>query len=112
MRMSITGGRDPHISRGMLRVPPDTHSALRVRMRITGGSATAQVFWGIAGEPGFRDDKYMNFAIEPDGDWHEYVIPVGEHEKWRGREIVALRLDPTVGEAQGATVEIDGIVGE
>ncbi len=111
MRMTVTGG-DPHIERAMLRVPPDTHSALRVRMRITGGNPTAQVFWGIAEEPGFRDDKYMNFAIEPDGEWHEYVIPVGENEKWRGREIVALRLDPTVGAAPGATLEIDGIIGE
>ncbi|MBD3293412.1 MAG: hypothetical protein GF393_10845, partial [Armatimonadia bacterium] len=93
---STIGGRDPHISRGMLRVPADTHSALKVRMRITGGADEAQVFWGIADEPGFRDDKYLNFPIQPDGQWHEYTIPVGEHEKWAGQEIVALRLDPSV----------------
>lgn len=111
MRMTIAGD-DPHISRGMLRVPPDTHSTLKVRMRITGGADEAQVFWGIADEPGFRDDKYMNFTIIPDGQWHEYSIPVGEHEKWRGQEIVALRLDPSVGGAAGETVEIDSIAGE
>lgn len=105
-------GRDPHISRGMLRVPADTHSALKVRMRITGGADQGQVFWGIADEPGFRDDKYTNFEIVPDGEWHEYTIPVGEHEKWAGEEIVALRLDPSVGDAAGETVEIDHIIGE
>ncbi len=112
MRMTITGARDPHIERAMLRVPPDTYSALKVRMRITGGADTAQVFWAIAEEPRFRDDKFMNFPIQPDGEWHEYTIPVGEHEKWSGQQIVALRLDPTVGEAAGETVEIDGIAGE
>jgi len=111
MRATI-GGNDPHISRGMLRVPADTHSALKVRMRITGGADEAQVFWGTADEPGFRDDKFLNFAIVPDGEWHEYTIPVGEHEKWRGQQIVALRLDPSVGGAVGETVEIDSIVGE
>ncbi len=105
-------GRDPHMARTFLRVPPDTYSALRVRMRITGGAATAQVFWTTAEEPSFRDDKYLNFAIEPDGQWHEYTVPVGEHEKWRGQQITALRLDPTVGEAEGQELEIDWIVGE
>jgi hypothetical protein len=112
MRMTISGGADPHISRGMLRVSADTHSALRLRMRITGGAEQAQVFWGTRDEPAFRDDKYLNFPIEPDGEWHDYLIPVGEHEQWRGQDIVALRIDPTVGEADGATVEIDSIVGE
>ncbi len=111
MRMTITG-RDPHIARGMLRVPPDTHSALTVRMRITGGADEAQVFWATADAPRFRDDKFMNFPIQPDGEWHEYTIPVGEHEKWQGQQIVALRLDPSVGEARGETVEIDSIVGQ
>ena len=111
MRMAITGS-DPHIERGMLRVPPDTHSAVRVRMRITGGAAKGQFFWATADEPGYRDDKYLNFTTEPDGEWHEYLIPVGEHAKWRGQQIVAVRLDPTVGDAKGATVEIDSVTGE
>jgi hypothetical protein len=111
MRMQITG-RDPHFARGMLRMPPDTHSALKVRMRITGGAAQGQVFWATAEEPRFRDDKFMNFETQPDGHWHEYTIPVGEHEKWAGQQIVALRLDPSVGDAAGETVEIDYIIGE
>lgn len=111
LRTRVTGG-DPHMSRGFLRVPAHKHSALRVRMRITGGAAQGQVFWATAEEPGFRDDKYLNFPTQPDGEWHEYLIPVGEHAKWRGQSIVALRLDPSVGGAEGATVEVDWIRGE
>jgi hypothetical protein len=111
MRTQITG-HDPHIARGMLRIPPDTHSVLKVRMRITGGGDQAQLFWATAMESRFRDDKYLNFDIQPDGQWHEYTIPVGEHEKWAGQQIVALRLDPSVGDAAGEIVEIDYIIGE
>ncbi len=105
-------GADPHMARSFLRVPPDTHSTLAVRMRISAGAREGQVFWATAEEPGFRDDKYLNFPIEPDGEWHEYRLPVSEHAKWRGHQIVALRLDPSVGDADGAAVEIDWIRGE
>lgn len=111
LRTRVTGG-DPHLARGFLRVPANAHSGLRVRMRITGGASQGQVFWATAEEPGFRDDKYLNFPTQPDGEWHEYTIPVGEHAKWRGQSIVALRLDPSVGGAEGAEVEIDWIRGE
>jgi len=55
----------------------------------------------------------MNFTVIPDGEWHEYVVPVGEHPRWRGQPIRAIRLDPVTGGAEsGSQVEIDSIVGE
>ena len=106
------GSRDPHFSRTYLRIAPDTYRALRVRMRVTSGSSVAQVFWVTSGEPVFADTKYMNFDIVPDGEWHDYEMPVGKHERWAGKEIRGIRLDPaTGGAAPGAIVEIDWIVG-
>ncbi|MBI2302487.1 MAG: hypothetical protein HYU66_26575 [Armatimonadetes bacterium] len=106
-------GPDPFLSRGMLRIQPDAYAKLRVRMRLGSGNREGQLFWATADEPEFRDDKYLNFAIQPDGEWHEYVIPVGEHAKWKGQTIIALRLDPTTGDAQpGSKVDIDFIRGE
>jgi len=111
LRTRITGA-DPYVARLFMRVPADTYSVLRVRMRITGGASEGQVFWATAEHSSFTDQMYMNFPTQPDGEWHEYTIPVGEHAKWRGQQIVALRLDPSVGDADGAEVEIDWILGE
>jgi len=105
------GARDPHLQRSYLRVPAGTYQALRVRMRVTSGAAKGQVFWTTSVEPAFAATKHMNFDIVPDGAWHEYEVPVGQHERWAGKEIRGIRLDPTVGEsAPGASVEIDWIV--
>ncbi len=107
------GGDDPFMSRGLLRLVPNRYTKLRVRMKLSSGNREGQVFWATGEEPEFRDDKYLNFPIVPDGEWHEYVIPVGEHAKWRGQTIIALRLDPTTGGATaGSTVSIDWIRGE
>jgi hypothetical protein len=106
------GTRDPHFERMYLRIAPDTYKALRVRMSVTGGDAMAQVFWITSEEPALADTRYMNFPIVPDGEWHEYEIPVGEHERWAGQEIRGLRLDPSTGGAEPvATVRIDWIMG-
>lgn len=106
------GARDPHFSRLYLRLAPDTYKSLRVRMSVSSGDAKAQVFWITSDEPAFADTRYMDFPIVPDGEWHEYEIPVGEHERWAGQEIRGLRLDPSTGGAEpGATVQIDWIVG-
>jgi len=118
---TVTGGRfvakfsgdDPYLCRLFLRVPADRYSKIRVRMRLHSGSKQGQFFWATAAEPAFRDDKYMNFTVIPDGEWHEYVVPVGEHPRWRGQPIRAIRLDPVTGGAEsGSQVEIDSIVGE
>jgi len=105
--------RDPFFSRSFLRVPPDHYTKIKIRMRITSGEKQGQLFWATGEERAFKDDKYMNFPIVPDGEWHEYEIPVGEHAKWKGQEIRALRLDPTTGgSATGASAQIDWIIGE
>jgi len=106
-------GEDPFLSRGYLRIEPDRYSKIKVRMKLPGGNAEGQLFWTTAEAPSFRDDKYLNFPVVPDGEWHEYEIPVGEHPKWKGQAIRAIRLDPTTGGApKGTQVEIDSIIGE
>ena len=104
------GARDPHLRRVYLRVAAGTCQALRVRMRVTGGLPKAQVFWTTSDEPLFTATKHITFSIVPDGAWHEYEVPLEQHEHWGGKEIRGIRLDPSVGGAEpGAIVEIDWI---
>ena len=106
-------GQDPYLIRSFLRIAPDRYSKIRARMRLESGNPEGQLFWTTSKEPQFADTRYLNFPIQPDGQWHEYTIPVGRHERWKGQAIRAIRLDPTTGGAKpGSRVEIDWIKGE
>jgi len=106
-------GSDPLMVRSFLSLEPDQHSQIVVRMKLEGCNAEGQLFWTTSEEPQFSDNKYLNFRISPDGEWHEYTIPVATHDRWKGKAIRAIRLDPTTGGAQpGSKVEIDWIKGD
>ncbi|MCC7491739.1 MAG: hypothetical protein IT204_05305 [Fimbriimonadaceae bacterium] len=110
---AVLSGSDPFLCRTYLRVPADQYGAIVVRMKVTGGSTAGQFFWATWDEPTFADDKYLNFPIRADGEWHEYRLPVGEHPKWAGRGIAAIRLDPVAGGAPpGATWSLAWVKGE
>jgi hypothetical protein len=106
-------GADPYICREWLSLTPDQYTKIRVRMWLPKCDANGQFFWTTSDEPTFADDKYLAFAVQPDGEWHEYVIPVATHAKWKGKAIRGIRLDPTTGNAApGSKLEIDWIKGE
>ena len=106
---SVIGG-DPYIVRPGLRVAGDSVRVLRLRMLLTGGER-ASVYWTTASSPLFAEDKVVNFAVAGDGQWHEYRLAVGEHPKWRGETITALRIDPNNGPT-GSLFAIDYVRGE
>jgi len=110
--MTFTGD-DPYLMHSFLNVPPDTHSRLRVRMRLCDRRSRAQIFWATEAEPAFHEDKHIDFPIVCDGQFHDYVINVGDHPKWRGQRIRGLRLDPLTRHPRpGSTVQVDSITGE
>jgi hypothetical protein len=51
----------------------------------------------------------IHFEIRSDGEFHDYVIPVAEHEKWKG-VITSLRLDPT--DLAGSEIAVESIIGK
>lgn len=118
--LQVSGGRlqtqvtgpDPFLSRPWLRLEPDQYTQIRLRLRVP-GATQGQLFWTTREEPSFADDKYLNFPLNGGADFQEVVIPVGEHPKWQGQAIRAIRLDPDAsGVPPGTTVEIDEVVGE
>jgi hypothetical protein len=83
-----------------------------VRLKVP-GAKFGQFFWATQDEPAFADDKYLNFPLDGGEDFQDVVIPVGEHPKWRGQAIRAIRLDPDAsGVPAGTVVEVEEVVGE
>lgn len=112
LTMTITGP-DPFMMRRNLGLKPDQYTAIAVRMKLPPCNPEGQLFWVTSESPGFSDDKYVNFPVQPDGEWHEYRIPVAKHAQWQGKAVRGIRFDPTTGGAKaGNKVEIDWIRGE
>ena len=57
-----------------------------------------------------NEPKSRRFSVIADGEFHEFVVPLADHELWQGT-IAAIRLDPTGGDKLGQ-VRIDYIRGE
>ncbi len=102
-------GSDPYMIRPLCRFDGSSIQRIRVRLRGSGGRG-GQFYWTTASSPGFDETKVVQFELPLDGEWHEVVIPVGEHPLWHGQTITTIRLDP--GSAPGTVVEIDWIRGE
>lgn len=102
-------GSDPYMIRPLCHFDGSSIQNIRIRLRGTGGRG-GQFYWTTTSSPGFDESKVVVFELPLDGEWHEVVLPVGEHPLWRGQTITAIRLDP--GSAPGTVVEIDWIRGE
>ncbi len=103
-------GSDPYLVRGMVQVRGDDVRAIRVRMRVSTGQS-AQLFWTTQSSPGFTEGKQFPFAVQADGQFHEYRLEVGRHPQWSGQQISGLRIDPVAGPPSGEFA-IDYVVGE
>jgi len=98
---------DPQLYSPALRVPGDSIEAIEVRMRASAGKI-GQLYFTTDGDPFVAQDKAFWFEVIPDGEFHTYVLKVGEHAKWRGQVITGLRLDPVHGPAE-ADIAIDSL---
>lgn len=103
-------GPDPYLVRMMVRAAGDDWPVLRLRMRVSAGQG-GQLFWATASSPGFSEDKTVRFALQPDGQFHEYRLEPGRDPAWAGQTITALRIDPGNGAPAGAFA-IDYLRGE
>jgi hypothetical protein len=68
----------------------------------TGGGG--QFFWATQSSPQFDEDKSIRFAVQPDGQFHEYRLEPGNDPAWTGQTVTALRIDPAGGTGSGEVV--------
>jgi hypothetical protein len=95
----ISGG-DPYLIRTLVRAEGDDYPVVRLRMRVTAGQG-GQLFWTTESSPGFAEDKTVRFAIQADGEFHEYRLEPGRDPAWSGQTITGLRIDPGNGAPSG-----------
>jgi hypothetical protein len=103
-------GHDPFLCRPLLRVRGIDAPVVRLRLGVTAGQV-GQFYWSTEAAPGFSEERVLTFPLNADGQFHEYVLKVGQHPAWAGQIITAVRLDPGNG-ARAASFALDFIRAE
>ncbi len=80
-----------YLHRANLKIPALSCPVLVIRMKTDAGTM-GLVYWMTDTRPGFADPAFLSFETIPDGQFHDYAIPVGAHSLWSGT-ITALRVD-------------------
>ncbi|MFQ6096641.1 MAG: hypothetical protein ACE5O2_02870, partial [Armatimonadota bacterium] len=105
-------GADPYLVRANCDIRADSVSRIRIRMALDPGMGNvAQFFWTTSDDPTMDEPKSRHFQVVADGEFHEAVVPLADHERWRGT-ITAIRLDPVAAEDKLGAVRVDYIRGE
>ncbi len=98
-------GNDPFILGPSIRLRASHDCTARINMSISRGER-AQLFWTRSDSKMYSESKSISFDIVADGNFHEYILDLGENQEWSG-VIRGLRLDPT--DSTGAEISIDSI---
>ncbi|MEE2639326.1 MAG: sulfatase [Planctomycetota bacterium] len=84
-----SSGKDPHLSRSLVKPLPPGKYVVRLSMSSKGGGS-GQFFWEEVGvAPKFHRDRSQIFKLVHDGQVHDYRIEIEP-----GRAVSAIRLDP------------------
>ena len=102
-----TTSRDPAVGVSLSRVAADQFPYVIVRMRVENlqKDDQAQLFWAGVTSP-ISEVNSVRFDLVNDGQYHTYVLPVGDNPRWRGR-LQSLRFDPCG--AEGVRVSIEQV---
>ncbi len=89
-----TASRDPAVGTALNKTDATKYRFFRIRMKIdkTSPGDMAQLFWSTTTSP-VSEPNSVRFELIGDGQYHDYVVPLHENRRWRGK-IRSFRLDP------------------
>ncbi len=89
-----TTSDDPAVGAVLHKADARKYGYVRIRMKIDSASRgeRAQLFWSTTTSP-VGETNSARFELIGDGQYHDYVIPVHENSRWRGK-VNTFRFDP------------------
>lgn len=96
---------DPAVGCTLYKADARKYKYVVLRMKIDSlksADEQAQLFWSTP-PSGVSEPNSIHFDLIGDGQYHDYVLPVGENSRWRGK-ISTFRFDPC--NHKGAEVSI------
>ncbi len=96
---------DPQLIVDNVGVAIESLRCIALRLRVSEGVSSCQLFWTTTEEPQMSANKTFTFPLKPDGEWHTYQVSKKPEGKWSG-VLKYLRLD--IG-GPGHTIEADWV---
>jgi len=100
---------DPALSVPLNRLQAGKYGTVSVRMKVENAQENPgqlQLFWSTSTQP-ITEASSAKVPLIADGKFHDYVLPVADNRRWRGK-VTGFRLD--VGSQIGLEVAIDRVV--
>jgi hypothetical protein len=88
--------------------PAETAPDLFFRARFHTLQTVARLFWAVQTQPGFAENRGIDFEIHPDGEFHTYQVHLAASPEYKGI-ITGLRFDPIPSGRPGEFVDIESI---
>lgn len=101
-----SAGSDPFIVSDNVQFRPAAVDAIEIEMRIN-ASGFAELFWTVDNHRGYGQDRAIQVDVTASREWQTVRFEVGQHPRWRGQRINALRFDPI--NRANANIEIRAI---
>ena len=98
-------GDDPQIITDNVGVPIEEIGCVALRLRVSNGVGSCEVFWTTTSDPKPTADKAFQFPVAEDGEWHTYQVCQKIGGKWQGI-LKNLRFDTG---GPGDVIEVDWI---
>lgn len=100
-------GADPHIKSPDIFVDASVLKYLKFSMASNAPDIKGQIFFKTASENAYNEDKRIDFDVQNNGQFKDYSIHVGGHDKWKGK-ITGVRIDPATNGKSGTNADTIG----
>jgi len=100
----VSSGNDPYVHSSDTWINTHEYRFIRTRMSVSAGN-NAQIFFITETDGAWNQDKSMSFALNADGEQHEYVLDMRSLCPDYKGVITKIRLDPT--DITGSDISVD-----
>ncbi|MCA9446086.1 MAG: hypothetical protein KC931_03150 [Candidatus Omnitrophica bacterium] len=81
---------------------------ISIDMAYQGESKKGRVLWKTFADQSFKEERSVDFEIDPDGEFHTYSIALSEHSEYQGA-LLGIGVHPALDMKEGDTVRIRSI---
>ena len=111
LAFKVTGDEARTMSPSWTKVDADTYDQLVFRVRSHDAEHVKGIYWKRKGQ-NFSEARSVQFRAPGDGNFHSFIVPLGEHSEWTGT-IERIAIDPLEDRepSEGASgwYDVDGV---
>ncbi len=85
---------DPWIESPALSISADNYNGIQINMASNAPDGIGAIYFRTSESPTYSEDKKIDFPVENDGNFKDYLIPVSQNALWKGT-ITGIRVDPS-----------------